>query len=155
MFKKHGPCPKCPSRDALAIYSHNEHCFSCGYHKNYNKRELPSAAVEALSIIREPISPHIPLKFQEYLKSFQITEKSISSYFGYSGETDRLCMVIGGFLEGRSLTKTPKVVTHGSKPCHIFPEWPKAFSIIVLVEDGISALKVSYVNSCGALFGSR
>lgn len=36
LIKSNQPCPNCTSSDALAIYSDNEHCFSCGYHNIYN-----------------------------------------------------------------------------------------------------------------------
>lgn len=39
---KHGPCPKCGSSDALAIYSDHEYCFSfgCGHYLSYDKKVM-------------------------------------------------------------------------------------------------------------------
>lgn len=38
-FLRHEGCPECGSSDGLAIYTDNENCFVCGYHKNYNEGE--------------------------------------------------------------------------------------------------------------------
>lgn len=35
-FLRHEGCPECGSSDGLAIYTDNENCFVCGYHKNYD-----------------------------------------------------------------------------------------------------------------------
>lgn len=39
-FIRHEKCPECGSKDNLAIYDDNEHCFTegCGYHKVYDDR---------------------------------------------------------------------------------------------------------------------
>jgi twinkle protein len=39
-FLKHAPCPRCGSRDNLAVYEDNEHCFGCGYHKVFATGEV-------------------------------------------------------------------------------------------------------------------
>lgn len=38
-FLYHAACPSCGSRDNLAVYDDNEHCFGCGYHKNTDGQE--------------------------------------------------------------------------------------------------------------------
>ena len=35
-FLHHESCPACGSSDALAVYTNNSHCFSCGFHLNDN-----------------------------------------------------------------------------------------------------------------------
>ena len=42
-FLRHAPCPAagCNSSDGLAVYDDHEHCFVCGYDKQYKKKKLP------------------------------------------------------------------------------------------------------------------
>ena len=96
----------------------------------------------------------IPYKYIKYLESFGLTERNIRSHFAYWSEADRLVFHCqAAYYEARSLTKEPKVLSFGVKPQYCFPNIP-ANGILVLVEDVISALKVSNVFCSGSLFGS-
>ena len=44
-FLRHEACPECGSRDGLAIYHDNTHCFVCGYHKNYGENTIDAHPV--------------------------------------------------------------------------------------------------------------
>lgn len=41
IIEQHIPCPSCPSSDAYCIYEDGHgHCYSCGYHKYINSRDI-------------------------------------------------------------------------------------------------------------------
>lgn len=151
MFIRHAPCPKCKSKDNLAIYSDGEYCFGCHTAKKYTKEikedKVPTKFTGHLDV-------EIPYKYIKYLESFGLTERNIRSHFAYWSEADRLVFHCQAeYYEARSLTKEPKVLSFGVKPQYCFPNIP-ANGILVLVEDVISALKVSNVFCSGPLFGS-
>ena len=151
MFIRHAPCPKCNSKDNLAIYSDGEYCFGCHTAKKYTKEikedKVPTKFTGHLDV-------EIPYKYIQYLESFGLTERNIRSHFAYWSEADRLVFHCQAeYYEARSLTKEPKVLSFGVKPQYCFPNIP-ANGILVLVEDVISALKVSNVYASGSLFGS-
>jgi hypothetical protein len=151
MFIRHAPCPKCKSKDNLAIYSDGEYCFGCHTAKKYTKEvkkdKVPTKFTGHLDV-------EIPYKYIKYLESFGLTERNIRSHFAYWSEADRLVFHCQAeYYEARSLTKEPKVLSFGVKPQYCFPNIP-ANGILVLVEDIISALKVSNVYASGSLFGS-
>jgi hypothetical protein len=161
MFIKHAPCPKCTeqnkdkSQDNLGIYENHEYCFSCHYYKKYSNEKIKTVAERSSKFIWQ-IERELPEKYENYLLNFGLTNSTIKNCYGYCPDLDRLCFFDGkGFIEARSLTKTPKVLTYGTKPEMCFPDWPSITSTIVLVEDVISALKVGYVHPCVPLFGSH
>jgi hypothetical protein len=85
--------------------------------------------------------------------------KAIFEFFRNSGPLSLLanaakaCVPERGVLGARSVnqTKAPKVLSHGSKPFVLFG----AGEPIVIVEDVVSAIKVSRVATALPLFGSN
>lgn len=57
-FIKHGPCPKCGSKDNLSIYDDNENCESvgCTYHKEYGERVTTTEKKEKSA--DKPVTPY-------------------------------------------------------------------------------------------------
>ena len=160
---EHEPCPRCRTLgrdmhgDNLGVYTDgHKYCFSCGYyvpgdplHKlredNNNSNDLTrsySATVDSFST--EAIT---------YLKSFGLTNKEIEDNF--KPHEDGYVFSGNGWYEVRRLNKLPKVLTHGPKRGNE-PVWLNLESTtIIIVEDVVSAIKVSRVANCVALLGSH
>lgn len=147
-FMKHEPCPHCGSKDNLARYSDDSAwCFGCGYYERGRGKTL--------NAFKAPYTPPTrlvatlpPTMERELLKrGLNASERVL---FQYNPSTDRLVWQNGEFREERSFTKTPKVLSYGTKPFVPFGEGPE----IVLVEDLFSALRVARVTRSVPLFGS-
>lgn len=150
MFLRHTACPVCPSSDALAIYEDgSQHCFSCGHHKHGNGLERLKTAPQAPKQKKYrdwgPIAPEA----LEWLNSYDLTEQE-KMLFKYDRNHSHLCYEDGDFLNARNFGEGPKYLSEGLKPYSILGEG----TTLVLVEDIISAIKVSRVTACMCLFGS-
>lgn len=76
-FIKHETCPKCGSKNNLAIYDDHEICFGfdCGYHKNYNDK----GGVKTIE--KQPTSIHpLPDKKMPAMDSRGIDATTINKY---------------------------------------------------------------------------
>jgi Zn ribbon nucleic-acid-binding protein len=150
MFLRHTACPVCPSSDALAIYEDgSQHCFSCGHHKHGNGLERLKTAPQAPKQKKYrdwgPIAPEA----LEWLNSYDLTEQE-KMLFKYDRNHNHLCYEDGDFLNARNFGEGPKYLSEGPKPYS-----PLGYGVpVVLVEDIISAIKVSRVTACMCLFGS-
>lgn len=183
MALKKSRCPKCASqgkdtsKDNLITYPDGHtHCFSCGYHTQAGTREqIMGAAVkiypEANKLIPQLPEdfdfniPDVPLAWiQKYLTPTQITLNNI----GYSKERS---MLIFPYLsksndliawQGRYFGDDPKHAKWWSQGLlqdlfHILEGKDKRNidqKTIVLVEDIVSAIKVSEVQTALPIFGS-
>lgn len=154
------PCPKCRSKgndvsgDNLTRWSDNHaHCFACGYYepgdivaKHFSKKVITNS--------KGLIYPEVTSFSQEcldYLKQFGLTNEEI--YSNLNGHEDGYSFFDSSLFVVRRLHKKPKVITHGdvvgNEP--IFA-CPNGSDTIVLVEDLISAIKVSrLIDSCALL----
>jgi hypothetical protein len=107
----------------------------------------------------------LPEANRNWLRQY-LDDAEIDKYFKYSPKVNRHYFVHGDddgvYFEGRSVTigndgefthQTPKVISGGTKPKVIFGSW-RGTHKLVLVEDVVSAIKVS--RHCGAmpLFGA-
>jgi hypothetical protein len=156
-FVRHIACPSCRKnggdRDGnnLAIYEDGEYCFSCHYSKKKTtKAEEPKINKRDFEFCKE-----IPSHWLEWLSKFRLTEDQITKHFAYDLKSERLALYSNDYFEMRSLTQEPKVISVGSKPIVCWPIFPPDTSLVILVEDGISALRVSQVIPCLPLFGSN
>lgn len=80
-FIRHGECPKCGSRDNLAIYDDNENCHSvgCGYHKNYNRGDQPIDKHEVRHAVDRQCTP-LPQGEQIAIKDRGINQVTVNKY---------------------------------------------------------------------------
>lgn len=159
-FVGHEACPACQKQgkdnhgDNLARYSDGSAtCFSCRYWEPrkgggdlYGKKEKPTNLYQ--NLVSE-LAPANLLWLRQYLDMGEI-----SRYFKFDPETSRHVLTLGDFKEGRSVNGAqPKTLSIGEKPLYIFGA--DAYSSgLVLVEDPVSAIKVSRVMPAMALFGS-
>ena len=165
-FITHTGCPKCGSSDAFAEYDDGHFwCFSCGHYvpakgniqvveRHFSER---GTNVNSLPL---NISLDIPKEPYKWLKSYGITDEEIVNnklmwgdgmlIFPYYGEEDELL-----YWQGRYFPKkTPKVLTRGY-PDNYVNFRRVGTERVCVVEDSISAIKVSRVCSSMELLGSN
>ncbi len=169
----HEPCPKCGSRDNLGRYDDGSgFCFGCRHyeppsHFKYTPEQQPD---------KEEVKPpmdacnELPDVNREWLQQY-ITDAEIDQWFTYSPLLRRHLFIHESedafgkkhtFWEARSVTRLedgrfsfafPKTFCHGEKPFFILSKWRKTGKL-VLVEDPVSAIKVSRFCETMPLFGS-
>lgn len=168
-FKSREPCPRCRERgndrsgDNLIIFSDgNKRCFACGYYvpikgwivkpkeENYEKTNpsLPS-----------DFSREVPAAGWKWLLQYGLSYDYWKPHTGYSEKDGRLILTVGNptrFSQGRDLSgEHVKWKTYG-KPHDVVTVLgnTETSPCTVLVEDLISAHKVSHVCACIPLFGT-
>ncbi len=167
---KQGQCPVCPSSDAYTEWGNGTaKCFSCGY----RPRDSVEATLQRLKSSHEnekknwvslpaDYNHYIPPKALVWLQKYGITDKEMRKHrIGYSEEKSLLVFPVFFDAEllmwqGRYFGEDQdfrKWTTHGSKDVFYLPEeWED--DTIVVVEDIVSAIKVSRIINCTCLFGS-
>ncbi len=177
-------CPKCAksgkdrSRDNLAVYEDpnedgHSHCFSCGYHVHPTTLRMlrnklngipPICNSNSLSDSAWGATRNIPARPLSWLKGYGITDEEIQEH-GIWYDTDKDLLVFPVY-NGEVLvctnsryfgpsTKHPKYVTKGRKDHFKFFKAPRDTDVLVLVEDYVSAIKVSRHFNCIPLLGSH
>lgn len=171
---KHEPCPRCRDRGSdrsgnnLGVYSDHLYCFSCGYWKSTKSgfQTLESVQKEekqnASDSLPNDFSINIRVDALAWIKQYGITQKELDkNHIGWSDEKEFLIFPVldmeGGLImwQGRYFgtnQKFPKYITKGYKRdvYHVLGSGNPC----VLVEDLISAIKVSRVTSAMPLWGS-
>lgn len=172
------------SSDNLAVYSDgSKHCFAnCGYHV-FPKRLVrvenanESNRTENKRILPNDFTREVPARAWQWLLQYGLSLRYWQKYCGYSEKDQRLIFTVGEpteFSIGRWIgdgeevrREEGSVVSHmgGSrrkwfaygdmhKTAHVFGT-PETSECIVLVEDIVSAHKVSQVAACIPLFGTN
>lgn len=172
-FLSHTACPKCGSSDAYAEYSDGHfYCFSCRYYKPakiVSAKQVENALFQNVkqNIYDLPIdiSKNIPIDPYKWLKQYGITTKEIEdNSLSWSGSREMLIFPFFGetkddvlFWQGRYFpARTPKVFTSGFPDKHLsIHSNENDSSSVVVVEDSISAIKVSRVLNSSELLGSN
>lgn len=171
IFVQHKPCPKCGSRDNLAVYTDHEYCFGCGYvlFYNYHERRLNNVKEQAQKIVSLPedVAPYLPAEADTWLKKYGLTQRELIDnrvvwsesrkllIFPYFGDRNFLWGWQGRYFGTDE--KHPKWTGKGN-----FKEQIKVWnpltrpkdSSIILVEDIISTIKLSRIYNSSCLFGS-
>jgi len=160
-FIKHIPCPKCGSKDNLGEYDDHLYCFGCGYYKrkddlNSLRERLQPKQNRSNDYSMLDTTPDIPLEGVKWLMKYGITVPEITKHNIQWCESQQLLLLINtlSYWQGRSFRSIgPKYLSHGVKPLTVYGE---SDTIIVLVEDVLSAIKVSRLeNICSSpLLGS-
>lgn len=155
----HEPCPKCGSRDNLGRYDDGSaFCFGCRYYEPpIRQRRMPLEPTKTLTEPPNDLSSYLPSLNREWLLKYGLNEDEIK-LFKYSPSIDRHLYLVYDhkklvYWEARGINKHPKTLSHGPKPLHILGHVPKS-KTVVLVEDVVSAIKVSRYLPCMPLFGS-
>lgn len=174
-FLRHEPCPKCGSRDNLGVWSDgHKWCFGCHYYEaapesieTYKTRmeHLTEHDAEAPYLDTSDFHPVIPDIALAWLKKYGISDIEIKHYnLCWNRKTSSLVFPI--YSDDNKLLyyqeryfgpekDRPKYITKGSKSQQLMYIINKHFpDAIVLVEDYVSAIKVSRYCSCSPLLGS-
>jgi ribosomal protein S27AE len=162
LLRSNQTCPECGSGRGLAVYDDNENCFSCGYHKNFKRKlkNLPDNKYKAWGgKLPYDCTTIIPDRYRAWLYNYFIETPDCVLY---SEGADRLIFPVyyhdelKGY-QARAIDREPKWISYFYEQ-----SWGKKFpyiatwqgsEYIVIVEDIISALKISKINSCISLLG--
>lgn len=167
-FISHENCPSCGSKDNLGVWDDNhKYCFGCGYYK--------SGTTNVKTVFEEPKNskttteyPHditstYPIEALKWLNSCGITNSLQKQYqIHWSPSKQLICWKIWGSngtiigWQGRCFAKNAKTkyVIHGKihDDICILPNTNPKPTTIVLVEDYLSAIRVSNYLPCMPLF---
>lgn len=167
----HGPCPKCPSSDAFYVWNDGHgHCFSCGFHKSSEpsldtiRNSLTKEKKGRGVFLPDDCSTEFRTDAADWLWQYNLTsleirknriqwsERLSSLIFPVFGEENELLLWQMRYF-GQSST-IPKWKTFGDVQGTIHLPTPHPANLVVLVEDIVSAIKVSKVTNATPLFGS-
>ena len=160
-------CPKCAERgndkshDNLGQYSDgHSYCFSCGYYSGGNslyklKEEIPQSDVIELSM-PEDISTIIPEIPSKWLQTYGVNPSPIF----WSEKEQWLIFPIyikGDFVAyiARNFKSVPKWLGFGINNQLYYLLGNSSTSSLILVEDIVSAIKISKIHPVMPLFGSH
>ena len=175
---KNERCPECAKHgkdkhgDNLGVYDDGSaYCYSCGFsNSNSNILRLHGPTRDTTRIPHQPILPedvhsYIPARGLYWLRQYEITNNEITSnkilwseskkylIFPYFDTNQHLLGWQGRYFGPNE--KHPKWVSYGNMHdiFHILPHQTQ-YSKIVLVEDIVSAIKVSPHSPAMPLFGA-
>lgn len=174
---RHEQCPECArlgrdrTKDNLAIYSDGHvHCFSCGYHTfpdaiaQYKNKKAPALVSQHKVFLPEDIEFSYPDNALKWMEQYGFNRNSLIKHnIGWSPSTSLLVFpyYFDGILfawQGRYFgnnPKHPKWLTYGKIHDYSYVLSPKTSKSIIIVEDIVSALKLSKYQSTLPLFGSH
>jgi hypothetical protein len=159
-FLGHIPCPKCGSKDNLGEYDDHFYCFGC----SYSKKKQDIASIRARIANKDIISDN----FTEMQVTYDIPQEPLRWLLGYglcvaditdakiawNAEKQLLVLVnMPDYWQGRSFdpNSRQKYLSSGKKPIIYYG----IDETCVLVEDIVSAIRVSKAGVCGIpLLGS-
>ena len=178
----HEQCPRCAligkdrHADNLGVFPDgSKWCFSCGYHKSSDALSLHRIAAQqqkqkdkkdAVTVsLPDDFTVALPEVADKWLKNYGITDAEIAEHkIGWSQSCERLIFPVFGarssellMWQGRSFDPSrPKYYTQGfsEKVFHVLGDTDDNEGNICLVEDIISAIKVSRAMPCMPLWGS-
>jgi len=173
-FLRHEACPKCGGGDPLARYSDGHgYCFSCGYYEaGRESGYLHHFTSDTVEPIVQPLNPldwprdaqnEIPVKALTWIKQYGIMDAELREHdVQWSDDRQMLLFPIrnrwGELIawQGRSFgSYGSKWFTKGDVANLIHILGGGVSSTIVLVEDIVSAIKVSRHAPCMHLFGTK
>ena len=163
-FLHHGPCKKCGSRDNRGHYDDgSEYCFGCKDYKPPTKRSEGKVRKPVMDI-RESVVSDIPEPNLSWLRQY-LDDDKIKEFFVYSPDLGRHVYIDYSqddegdklYWEARKVADNKgifqKVISAGTKPYKIWGKW-KETGVVVIVEDIVSAIKVSDYAGVLCLHGS-
>jgi len=162
-FVKNIACPKCRQhgRDRkgnnLGTWDDgSKWCWSCGYYELPKHKSILKPLERPTRRLNDLVAT-IPLPLYESLLKRGLTASEIKYYYRYSPSQNRAVFIgFDDFQEARSWVKEPKSVIFGKKPYEFIYSDNLTFSDwCVIVEDAISAIKVSRYCDCMPLFGDK
>lgn len=171
MKQGHTSCPVCPSSDAFYRWADGHgHCFSCGYHEDKSKTVEGMKA--KLNKVKETSSElsldeyvySIPTVGMQWLLKYDITRQEILRHkLMWNTRMESLAFPI---ISDDKIVATneryfgpkkdyPKYITRGRPHKNLPIILGKSSSKIILVEDFVSAIKVSRIYDSMPLIGAN
>ena len=169
----HLPCPKCGSKDNLGDYDDgSQWCFGCHYYvppsgmKRYQRALRREETTEKWGNIQMPSDAtyRIDELHLTWLRKYSITFSEIIQFGIMSSKSHGLLLPIFNknsevlfFVNRPFKDGYAKSLDNGKKPFVVFPhrKEQRHVSTVVVVEDYVSAIRVSRYFNCLPLFGSN
>ena len=178
------PCKWCPSHDAMCEYTDNFFCFSCnGYeHKTKRARRRTNPVMskrEVLDgVVRLPDSatkdlpaPALAWLYKRYFTKALINKYTIlwaAEFVAWSNKLSNYIdlgprLIFTNYTESRLVSydarsldpkQAPKYLSYGNRQALFWSVAPKVSSILVIVEDSLSAMRVGEIAPAVALRGT-
>lgn len=168
-FLSHQPCPKCGSRDNLAVYSDgHSYCFGCRYYtvakrttSILNNRSIQFPLLRTTKKFNNLIglTTNLPIEANQWLKQYGLTQKEIEELDIQWSELEGMLIFpltknkeLVGYIGRRFKGKGSKYIIKGEKK-----NFDKVYgngSVLVFTEDLISAVKVGRVTAAQPVYGS-
>ena len=165
-FLRHQPCPECGSKDNCSVWDDgHEWCFGCGYYKpGVAWKTIIKKDKNARNPIAFPVdsSDNLPIKAQTWYKTYGLNDyDAAKNKFKWSEEKQWLIMPVYGakddllMYQARCFGTGPKYFTKGNPQSidHIIGE-NSAAPVLFVVEDLLSAIKISKIATVMPLWGS-
>lgn len=164
------PCPECRrigndrSGDNLAVYSDgHSYCYRCGYHSNRTRiTNSTTKSIPSSIILPADVTTELPYEARQWLNKYELTRLDISrNHIMWSEKYSRI--VFPYFNEAELLAWQGRYIGEDKTKAKWFSQG-KIHEIIyplqvhqrqaVLVEDIVSAIKVSKIRGAIPIFGS-
>lgn len=176
VFVKHESCPKCHSRNNLGVWSDgHKWCFGCGYYEpptgsnyEYVRRVLkPEKTAQKLLQLPSDASLSIPKIGRDWLLKYLVFNDDIVEHdIRWSNKEQSLIFSVYDpqkklvFYQMRTFAGGPKYLSYGSVGDHLpvlkmSQDFLDPVSKLVIVEDYVSAIRVSEWMDSMPLFGSH
>jgi hypothetical protein len=168
-FVAHEACPRCNSRDNVAVYSDgHKYCFGClWYNPPTLKHQILNSVSEVIpdfvGVDISDYSRRIPERPLRWLRDYALTDKEIyDNYILWNDAGHSLCYPV---IVNKVIVRTneryfgydphhPKYITRGKRRDIPIIRNPTNGIGIVFVEDWVSAIKVARLASAVPMFGS-
>lgn len=165
-FLKHEACPKCGSKDNLGRYSDDSaYCFGCGYTEKGNRFTPPGDRVSETNVLRLPqdATNHIGPAGRAWLDRYDITATEQQRYrMLWSDSKNQLIFPLYNKTnelvawQGRNFDPAAKGKYFSQGKIHdLLYFCGKKGTPVILVEDLLSAIKISRISIAMPLFGSE
>lgn len=164
-FIHHTACPDCGSRDNCAIYDDgHEWCFGCGYYKSSQPWKKVIRATKKSDRFNLPsdASYNLSKEAKDWYHTYKISDtEAAKNRFQWSESKKWLIMPVWSQLgelkmfQARCFGTGPKYFTKGpvQEVDHILGN--KSSKVLYVVEDMLSAIKISRLVTAMPLFGSN
>lgn len=171
-FSHHEECPECGSADNLGVWEDgHKWCFGCHYYVPSSilsiksmEQVFESKQESKLDSLPYDVTTNIPKEPYGWLKKYSLTNEEIVNnnllwsssaqmlIFPYYGDNNEIIFWQGRYFPARK----PKVYTGGDNNHIVLLRCSNLYpSTVVVVEDPVSAIKVSRIADCHPLFGSN
>lgn len=173
-FIRHEPCPECGSRDNLSVWSDgHKYCFGCGHYVAADGKSLDimvlknrltsTAASKPLQRLPDDCNYSFPKEAIDWLEEAQIgPSMAVKHGLRWSQEEEGLIIPVYDddhqlvMYQIRRFDYKPKYENRGNLGNHVpILGDNKSNGIVVLVEDYLSAIRVSDFADACPLFGSH